>query len=106
MSRGSSSGSPAVRTTEAVESSRYGAFRRRGDYWTISYRDQTVRLRDAKGLRYLACLLRHPERELHVVELASEAAGSPLAPRFERGIEVGRRLGHAGEVLDARAIGE
>ncbi|MGH7857615.1 MAG: hypothetical protein ACREQY_09815, partial [Candidatus Binatia bacterium] len=57
---------------------RQNAFRRQGDYWIISYRGHTVRLRDAKGLRYLARLIRHPGRELHVMELAAEADGSAL----------------------------
>ena len=37
-------------------------FRREGDYWTIAYEAAVVRLKDAKGLRYLEPLLRHPAR--------------------------------------------
>ncbi len=44
-------------------------FRREGDYWTIAYDAAVVRLRDAKGLRYLEPLLRHPGRSFHVAEL-------------------------------------
>ena len=44
-------------------------FRREGDYWTIAYDAAMVRLRDAKGLRYLEPLLRHPGRSFHVAEL-------------------------------------
>ena len=44
-------------------------FRREGDYWTIAYDATVVRLRDAKGLRYLEHLLRHPGRSFHVAEL-------------------------------------
>lgn len=35
-------------------------FRRDGDYWTIAYGGRLVRCRHAKGLTYLAALLRHP----------------------------------------------
>jgi hypothetical protein len=35
-------------------------FRREGQYWTIVYRGTVARLRDAKGLRYLAHLLARP----------------------------------------------
>ena len=44
-------------------------FRREGDYWTIAFDGQVVRMRDAKGLGYLARLLRHPHREFHVLDL-------------------------------------
>jgi pimeloyl-ACP methyl ester carboxylesterase len=44
-------------------------FRREGEYWTISFGGQVVRMRDAKGLGYLSRLLRHPHREFHVLDL-------------------------------------
>ncbi len=44
-------------------------FRREGDYWTIAFGGKVVRMRDAKGLGYLARLLRHPHREFHVLDL-------------------------------------
>jgi hypothetical protein len=43
--------------------------RREGDYWTVVYEATVVRLKDAKGLRYLEPLLRHPGRVFHVTEL-------------------------------------
>ena len=46
-------------------------FRRDGDAWTIAYRGTQVRLRNTKGLGYLAHLLRHPGRVFHVVELTA-----------------------------------
>ena len=47
-------------------------FRSDGDTWTIAYEGVTVRLRDAKGLGYLARLLAQPRREIHVADLAAE----------------------------------
>ena len=35
-------------------------FRREGDYWSVAFEGHTVRLRDLKGLRYLARLLADP----------------------------------------------
>jgi hypothetical protein len=61
--------------------------RREGDVWTLACGAELVRLRDVKGLVYLAQLLRHPGREFHVVDLAGGAPGE----------------GDAGEVLDATA---
>jgi tetratricopeptide (TPR) repeat protein len=54
-------------------------FRREGDYWLVSYAGLAVRLRDAKGLRYLARLLLDPGRELHVLDLVA-GENSPTGP--------------------------
>ena len=51
-------------------------FRRDGDSWVLSYEDETIHLRDAKGLRYLARLLSQPGREIHVSELAGDGSGA------------------------------
>lgn len=69
-------------------------FRREGDYWTIGFGADVVRLRGAKGLRYIAHLLRHPGVEIHAAELAG----------IDRDGGEGRRpLGDAGEIIDHRA---
>ena len=53
------------------------AFRQEGDYWSISFQEHTLTLRDLKGLHYLARLLAHPGQ------------GVPRArPRLERGRSV------------------
>jgi hypothetical protein len=46
----------------------------------VAYAGQTAHLRDMKGLHYLACLLRRPGREVHVLELVREAEGLPAEP--------------------------
>jgi hypothetical protein len=67
-------------------------FRREGDYWSVVFAGRTVRIRDLKGMRYLARLLADPGRELHVLDLvAAERGQSPVA------------ADDAGELLDARA---
>ena len=84
--------------------SRRSAFRREGEYWSITFEGHTVRLRGVKGVRYLARLLADPGHALHVLELvgtergptedvtgAGEPGAAPVA------------LGDAGEMLDARA---
>jgi tetratricopeptide (TPR) repeat protein len=45
-------------------------FRHDGAYWTLAFDGREVRARDTKGLRYLAELVHHPGRALHVVDLA------------------------------------
>ena len=78
--------------------------RREGDYWTVVFEGRTVRLRDLKGMRYLARLLAQPGREFHVLDLV--AAENPGAAPTESGLaaELSRMaFGDAGEMLDARA---
>ena len=77
-------------------------FRREGDYWSVVFEGRTVRVRDLKGIRYLARLLADPDRELHVLDLVAAESGR------SGGIKIGRDLSHidpgdAGEMLDGRA---
>jgi eukaryotic-like serine/threonine-protein kinase len=51
--------------------------RREGDFWTVAYAGETSRVRDVKGLHYLASLLATPAREVHVLELLSAVHGPP-----------------------------
>ena len=46
-------------------------FRREGDYWSVVFEGRTVRVRDLKGIRYLARLLADPDREFHVLDLVA-----------------------------------
>ena len=50
-------------------------FRKEGEYWTVGYGGNSFRLKDTKGLGYLAHLLRHPAVEFHVLDLAGGIAG-------------------------------
>ena len=77
----------SVRERSSVEPTRAETvFRREGEFWTVAYDGQTIRLRDVKGLGYIASLLASPGRELHVLELVSAASGL----RAEAG---GKRVG-------------
>jgi hypothetical protein len=79
-------------------------FRREGEFWTVAYEGQTVRLRDVKGLCYIASLLASPGREVHVLELVSAASGGRAdgAARAGRDLAVSRPSG-GGALLDERA---
>ena len=79
-------------------------FRREGDYWSVVFEGRTVRVRDLKGMRYLARLLAHPGRDFHVLDLVAAETGS--VSQVESGQAAGlshAALGDAGEMLDARA---
>lgn len=84
-------------------------FLRQGDYWTIHFQGQVVRLKDARGLHYLADLLRHPGQEFHVSELLAKSykphALWATPPRAESAYPVA--WSHApASILDAQAKSE
>jgi tetratricopeptide (TPR) repeat protein len=67
-------------------------FRREDDYWLVVFDGHTARVRDLKGMRYLARLFADPGREFHVLDLVAAETGTPELV-----------FGDAGEILDARA---
>ena len=94
-----------------------GVFRKEGEYWTVGCGGKSFRLKDSKGLGYLAHLLRHPGIEFHVLDPAGGIAGqrdddepgqsAQGLPRGDEdlekaGIHIGG-LGDAGEMLDEQA---
>ena len=58
--------------------------RQEGEYWTIVYDGTLFRLRDAKGLQYLAHLLRHPGERVQCDALVSAAGGGSSAAAISR----------------------
>lgn len=77
--------------------------RREGDYWSIAFEGRTARLRDSKGLQYLARLLADPGRELHVLDLVGAGRGAPDTSRDPAESRLVPDVGDAGQLLDARA---
>jgi tetratricopeptide (TPR) repeat protein len=65
-----------------------------GKCWDIVYGTATARLRDTKGLRYLAQLIERPGVEHHALDLVNIARATTGAPPD---------AGDAGEMLDAQA---
>jgi hypothetical protein len=55
-------------------------FRREGQYWTLSYDGEIIRVRHVRGLTYIAELLRHPHRDLPALVLATADVGVIPAP--------------------------
>ena len=45
-----------------------------GEHWTVSFAGMTCRLKEARGLHYIAHLLQHPHQEFHVLTLISARA--------------------------------
>src|SRR5262245_33872143 len=86
-------------------------FRHEGDFWTLAYGGTVCRVKDAKGLHYVAFLLRHPGREFHVLDLIGlglEAGGRAPAQETQRAVANDQRSGAPAQglpVLDAMAKG-
>lgn len=79
-------------------------FQREGDYWTVTFDGHTERIRDLKGMRYLARLLADPGREYHVLDLvAAEKAPMRHADRDTVATLARSGLGDAGQLLDPTA---
>jgi tetratricopeptide (TPR) repeat protein len=74
------------------------SFVREGETWLVTFGDESTRMKDADGLRYLAYLISRPRVPVPVVELFAERANATAdaAPISTSG--------DAGEVLDREAI--
>src|SRR5262245_18885614 len=82
-------------------------FRCDGEYWTIAFDGLEVRVRDGRGIRFLAQLLFQPYKQLHAVELVASSAFVTREradlPAVTDVCAVPLELGDAGVLLDARA---
>jgi hypothetical protein len=67
------------------------ALERDGAMWTMEHAGKTLRLKDVRGLAMIKALVDSPDRELHVLDLASDPSTEAVD------------VGDAGEILDARA---
>jgi tetratricopeptide (TPR) repeat protein len=88
-----------VRTAETSAVPATGnVFRLEGEFWTVSFGGDVVRIKDAKGLHDIAKLIAAPGREVAALDLHSEIGAPARLPG--EGLSV---PGHAGELLDDEA---
>jgi tetratricopeptide (TPR) repeat protein len=71
-----------------------------GRLWIVAHAAERIHLQDAKGLVYIAELLRNPGREIHALDLLAVACGTG---NVESSHPTRRFAGSADEVLDAKA---
>ncbi|WCB96378.1 hypothetical protein DSM104299_05137 [Baekduia alba] len=109
-------GAPAVPQPAPAEPEPSGApsasFRLEGEIWTVTGAE-TVRLKDRKGLQYLATLLERPDVEIHAIDLVNgpvdagargrSSGGAGAAATAESGDVVLTDGGDAGALLDPEA---
>lgn len=95
-----------MHSDKGVRASSLQSLWREGDYWAVRFGGQEARMRDSKGLAYLAQLLQHPDREFHALDLyrlielpAASRPGTP-DPGSELRPDSGRG---AGPALDSKA---
>ena len=86
-------------------------FRKDGDFWTVTHGGKTFRLRNLKGLEYIAYLLAHPGVRIHACDLVAMVEGRALHDAAAsvghaqaQGLVAASDLGDAGESLDAQAV--
>jgi len=96
---------------QQAESKVTGAFRKEGDFWTISYLATTFRLKDAKGLHYMAYLLARPGQRIHVHDLIQAVEGSAANGRRmihaeSEDLQIVRDVGGSTPAIDGRARSE
>jgi tetratricopeptide (TPR) repeat protein len=75
-------GPPAPRSATPIDRGEAASFRREGELWTIDWGGRAIRLRDGKGLRYLAQLLARAGADVPAIDLVAfgEAASEPPDP--------------------------
>ena len=109
----SSAGSAGTDNSSTAPAPGKGVFYREGEFWTVGLDGNAVRLKDSRGLAYIAYLLRHPGAEFHVLDLVGGITSGSDENQGDRlqldqknletaGIQIGG-LGDAGEVLDDQA---
>ena len=98
---------PPAADTATAGSTSWSVCRREGEYWSVAFAGEAFRLKDVKGLHYLAHLLCHPGREFHVLDLAAIGRGTEgSGPRTSRARQDGLHragLSGTGPILDEQA---
>jgi pimeloyl-ACP methyl ester carboxylesterase len=103
---GSNGASRAKTEHRQAPASPEAVFRREGDYWTVSWQGNVVRLKDAKGLHYISYLLANPGRQVLACELAATGTVSGNQPASIEPVNTAANLGDAGALIDAKARGQ
>jgi predicted ATPase len=102
--RGSNDSAPAPLDDSQISKN---IFRREGEYWTLTFQGTVCRIKDIRGMQYLAQLLSHPNEEFHAIALVTGGATvlSEASTREKTCDETEELAGFtdAGEMLDPQA---
>jgi non-specific serine/threonine protein kinase len=75
-----------------------------GEVWTLWYEGKTVRLRNSRGLGFIAALLADPGREFHVLDLAAPAPGQAVLSDPGEAIDSTARAAYRRRVEELRSV--
>ncbi|MFZ5452469.1 MAG: 7-cyano-7-deazaguanine synthase [Thermodesulfobacteriota bacterium] len=85
-------------------------FLKKGQFWKIVFEGKEIILKNTKGVRYLALLIKYPDHKFHVTTMIQEPKGNEiynvLAEKqlSQEGLSISG-IGNAGEILDSKAAG-
>jgi hypothetical protein len=71
-----------------------GSFYREGGHWTVGYGQVQRLIRNRKGMGYIACLLRYPHADIHVLDLiylATTGSSAPVTDQLDNPVASGYR---------------
>ena len=96
-------GGLSIEETSSNESER--VFRQEGEYWTLEYQGRRCRLRDSRGLQFIANLIGTPGREVRASDLANSMVDPPSRRdrHDHQAATVAGSLGDTGAILDGQA---
>jgi tetratricopeptide (TPR) repeat protein len=97
------------KTSPASKNQPAPSFRNDGEYWTVRFENVECRLKDSRGLHYLAQLLRYPHHEFSALDLVNLGMAAPDTASSQRAADMladhasVTTGGDAGELLDPQA---
>lgn len=74
-----------------------------GDVWLFAHGDESVRVRDMKGVHYLVALLREPGRELHALDVVGADAEPDAEAYADAPSDPGTRAAYRARLAELRA---
>ncbi len=94
----------SIDRVHSTRDSEEAIFRREGEVWTLSWGQDTVRLRHLKGFQAIAYLLARPGQEVHIAEVSQilDGFGAGVPSRNSKP-GISEAAGDAGPVLDGEA---
>jgi predicted ATPase len=79
------------------------ALAREGDVWLVRFEGDEVRVRDSKGMGFLAALIAEPGRDLHALDLATPAADRPQDAVADEMIDDTARKAYRARLVELRS---
>lgn len=76
---------------------------REGDVWLVRFEGDELRVKDSKGIGFLAALVGDPTREIHVLDLATPAADRPQDAVADEMIDDTARKEYRARIMELRA---